>query len=370
MERTSSEVARRDKRKRRESFEELEIDVNRNEPLSKKDLRKLKKKKSGSNSSDRMADPTIKAENKNTKDTKTIGRSEFCVWIGNLSFSTTKSSLRQFFIAKSSELSKVGDISVKILDTDILRINLPKGRDNKIRGFAYVDLSTDELKKTAIKLSESVFEGRRVLIKDAEDFEGSKKVTGDNNSKDQDKAATHILFVGNLPFETVSQDLEDKFTVEYSDNSTDEPKTLVVKPTRVRMASFEDTGKCKGFAFIDYKSIEDASKVLKSLGRRIDVRGRLNCRVEFGEDRSFRHQKQSLDSTENAATDKRKDAYLRDQHKVENSSVAGKLKSKNTSGFKSYKNLKRVTPGQALADRPREITHIVPSQGKKIVFSE
>ncbi|KAG8686944.1 hypothetical protein FRC09_013834 [Ceratobasidium sp. 395] len=79
------------------------------------------------------------------------------VWVGNLSFKTTDTQLREFF-------DGVGEIT---------RVHMPKkqapgngrGMRGENRGFAYVDFSTPEAQILAITLSEKNLEGRRLLIK-------------------------------------------------------------------------------------------------------------------------------------------------------------------------------------------------------------
>ena len=56
------------------------------------------------------------------------------------------------------------------------------------------------------------------------------------------------------------------------------------------MATFQDTGKCKGFAFIDFKDEEGATTALKSKLTKMLINRKL--RMEYGEDRSKEDQKE------------------------------------------------------------------------------
>ena len=56
------------------------------------------------------------------------------------------------------------------------------------------------------------------------------------------------------------------------------------------MATFQDTGKCKGFAFIDFKDEEGATTALKSKLTKMLINRKL--RMEYGEDRSKRRPKE------------------------------------------------------------------------------
>jgi RNA recognition motif-containing protein len=122
----------------------------------------------------------------------------------------------------------------------IFKINLT----NINNSFAFIDFETSEEKDKAIAMSESIFFKRPLLIKDSKDFnkKGRTKAPEDSkNSKTQQAAflrsqshePSATLFIGNLPFECTSDFLMEKFKI-YGN----------VK--KVRLATFEDTNRCKG----------------------------------------------------------------------------------------------------------------------------
>ncbi|KAJ2450194.1 Nucleolar protein 13 [Coemansia sp. RSA 2336] len=187
-------------------------------------------------------------------------RSEYGVWIGNLPYSVTKEDLTEFF---------------KTCEGPITRINLPK-KNGKTRGFAYVDFDSEDALQTALSLTEQKLAGRHVLIKDANDYNktgmpsrATKAETGSN--KRTANPPSPSLFVGNLSYETKRADLKAIF------------KTFG-ELVGVRVATFEDNPeKCKGFAYIDFKYTDDATKAMKSPQAR-QIGGR-KTRVEYaGED--------------------------------------------------------------------------------------
>lgn len=222
---------------------ELEIDVNAPEPASKKALRKAKKKKTDAPSA---ADETVVATNdsKDNPEPTVNKRSDYGLWIGNLAFSTTKDDLRRFFTSNCS-----------FTDTTITRIHLPKGAEKfgrtQNKGFAYVDFSTEKALEEALGLSEQLLTGRRVLIKNAKSFEGRPE-----KSQDQDVSAktghppSHRIFVGNLSFDVTKEALEEHFS---------RCGTL----SNVHMATFQDTGKCKGYAWVEFEEIAAAEAAVK-----------------------------------------------------------------------------------------------------------
>ncbi|KAI1308746.1 hypothetical protein EDD11_004184 [Mortierella claussenii] len=220
-------------------------------PKSKKKKHKKKKSsKAGADDEDAEAEApenedgaegSEKSSTKKKEKKEGPGRKgEFGIWIGNLSFLTTEKSLRHFF---------------RNVGADITRVNMPSGsgynkKGNK--GFAYVDFASTEAQTNAIKLSESDLDGRKVLIKSSKSFEGRPAVS---KGALQEKAAKQkhpvspTLFVGNLSFQTTREGLQKLF------EDCGEIR-------KVRLATFEDSGKCKGFGYIDFMSPESATSAL------------------------------------------------------------------------------------------------------------
>ncbi|KAJ5922620.1 hypothetical protein N7516_010323 [Penicillium verrucosum] len=209
---------------------ELEIDVAAPEPVSKKALRKAKKNKGGDAGDDEKP-KSSKSSKPESKEAETEGkRSQYGIWIGNLSFTVTREELRMFFTVNS-------DIS----ESDITRIHLPKGPErfgrSQNRGFAYVDFTDKKSLQEAIGLSEQLMTGRRVLIKDANNF-----AVWPSPSK--------RIFVGNLSFDVTKENLEENFG-----------KCGTV--TNVHMATFQDTGKCKGYAWVEFEELAAAEAAVR-----------------------------------------------------------------------------------------------------------
>nr|POE54372.1 rna-binding protein rnp24 [Quercus suber] len=255
-----------DKKRRRQdlpSDEELEIDVNLPEPPSKKAKRKEKKQKSTKpnvidpEKSTTVTNPAVeKADSEEAAATPAqadneVKRSAHGIWIGNLAFSVTKDTLRQFF---SDGL---------IPETEITRIHMPTPRPDpndrraikpQNRGFAYVDFSTEDLLEQAIGLSEKLLIGRRVLIKNAKSFEGRPEKSAEQKKEDNTAAGkkepTKRIFVGNLSFDVTVEDLTEHFAQAGAIED-------------VHMATFEDSGKCKGFAWVRFAEVESAEAAVK-----------------------------------------------------------------------------------------------------------
>lgn len=256
---------------KRKRDDELEIDLSLPEPLSKKAARKAKRPK-------KLADPTKPTTTSVPADDDPAAafqdeqepeaaaaepprRSDFAIWIGNLPWSATKLALRSFLREQAG-----------VPETAITRLHMPapdpvpsssarRGDEKPVnKGFAYVDFSTEAHQRAAIAASEKALGGRRVLIKDARSFEGRPEPApaadeaaagGGAVGKpaaapgSRDKPPSKRVFVGNLAFDVTKDDLERHFSQcgELAD---------------VFLATFEDSGKCKGFGWITFAEIGGA----------------------------------------------------------------------------------------------------------------
>ncbi|KAM3076697.1 Nucleolar protein 13 [Clarireedia jacksonii] len=236
-------------KKRRLSVDEIEVDITAPEPPSKKALRRLKKgkplppSKSG-------ADSSPEPEAKKEKKAEVEKRSGHGVWIGNLPWSVSKVELCNWLVEKSD-----------LTEENITRVHMPGPNDNKPankvekkfskpvhnKGFAYVDFQNADQVKLAIELSEQLLTGRRLLIKDSKSFEGRP---AKEEAKIDGKPPSKKIFVGNLRFDATEETLKEHFekcgTIEH-----------------VHVATFEDSGKCKGFAWVTFETVEAATSAVK-----------------------------------------------------------------------------------------------------------
>lgn len=240
-------------KKRKSSVEEIEVDITAPEPPSKKELRRLKKGKPlGPSKSG--AESTPEPDDKKTAVEK---RSEHGVWIGNLPWSATKDGLRKFLVEFSD-----------LTEDMITRVHMPSPDDakpaNKVetnrfaqkqlnKGFAYVDFTVAKGVELAIELSETLMTGRRVLIKNSNSFVGRPEKTKEEVRNDG-KPASKRVFLGNLSFDVT----EDILTHHFE-------KCGAVES--VKVATFEDTGKCKGYAWIVFEELEAAQHAVRGFVR-------------------------------------------------------------------------------------------------------
>lgn len=230
---------------------EIEVDVTLPEPPSKKALRRLKKgkplppSKSG-------AEPD--ASSKPEKEKKEVEkRSEYGVWIGNLPFFVSKDDLKKFLVEYSDiEADTITRIHMKGPDDKKSANKIETKRVGKVQhntGFAYVDFSTALAVAQAIELSEQLLSGRRVLIKDAKSFAGRPEKTKEEQRQDG-KPPSKKIFVGNLAYDNT----EDSLTAHFEKCGEVES---------VKVATFEDSGKCKGYAWVVFAELEGARNAVK-----------------------------------------------------------------------------------------------------------
>lgn len=384
----------------------LEIDLKKPEPLSKKQKRLLKKGKINEDKSglvkatkkarklhESMDDLVETGEASETeeaaKDSETTAskskKSEFSVWIGNLSFDTTVEDIKRFIVAKTTSNKETETAPVVVTEKDLSRVKLPlapahnrgsKGKSGKIRGFAYVDLKNQNQVDTVVGLSEEYLNGRNLLIKDSRSFEGRPAVvTASGSTKGaaiSKNPPSRILFVGNLAFDTTETALEEHF--QHCGDIT-----------KIRMATFEDSGNCKGFAFVDFRDVDGATEALKDKSCR-KLGGRF-LRMEFGEDRSQRTKQEKFKSRNSGYSNE--DGAETAEHGAGADTSYSQSKSTDT-GYDNYQERpkrkhdsrhsgndrksqsigpnKRLKPGLALATAQRAKPSIVPSAGKKITF--
>lgn len=351
-------------RKRNLEAAEIEIDVDAPEPPSKKSLRKAKKASTTSHAS-KASPPDQKSASTQSKDSKPDSkRSSYGIWIGNLSFGTTKEDLQKFF---------TGDSTHPIAQGQITRIHLPLGQPKfgkpSNKGFAYLDFSDAGALKSALEFSEALLDGRRVLIKDAKNFEGRPEPKKDETDS-QGKAPSKRVFVGNLDFDTTVEQLEEHF--------------IVCGPIlHTHMATFEDSGKCKGFAWIEFEQLPSAEAAMRgwvearggdqdqsrrqSFGRRRvwlhSFKGR-KLRMEFAEDKATRYQKRfGKGSSASEPTGEGRDAIHEQQEAMEEvENKPHRVAMKKNARQKSY--------GTKYADETvqRLTGAIVEAKGQKVVF--
>jgi nucleolin len=120
----------------------------------------------------------------------------------------------------------------------------------KSRGFGYVLFTTSEAAKKAVEeMNDTELDGRTINVNfatpRAPNPAGRAKQFGDNASE-----PSNVLFVGNVSFQASEDMLWEVFS-EYGDVAS------------VRLPTDRDTGNPKGFAYVEFSTIETAKKALE-----------------------------------------------------------------------------------------------------------
>ncbi|KAF8345558.1 hypothetical protein F5887DRAFT_1102295 [Amanita rubescens] len=374
----------------------------------KREQQKLKAQESKTQKRKKSAGADVSAASSNAKRQNSV-------WVGNLSYKTTVDDLKAFF-ADAGEVTRI-NMPIKVLPGP--------GRKFENRGFAYVDFAAPEAQTRAIALSEQHLIGRKLLIKDGDNFAGrpqpagSSNATGDSAPKTHSKTAQKILkvqkqppgptlFLGNLGFETTEADIIEMLaahrfpspgkkqsnqpkegkTEEKAKGGSKEPSSAQSNSwiRKVRMGTFEDSGLCKGFAFVDFVGTEDATAALTN-PKNYSLNGR-KLVVEYASPDAVRRGAPkgsgSASKLADGKTMGKRPRPLRKDDEMEKQKAPAKVEGESPDrspkrqrvdkpdprtpkpGKREYKG--RSKPGAALASAQRESVAIIPSQGKKIKF--
>ncbi|XP_060071435.1 nucleolin-like [Ylistrum balloti] len=159
---------------------------------------------------------------------------EKTLFVKNLAESVTQDTLRDFF-------------------TESIEVRIPSRPDGANKGFAYVvfndeatveqmlkDHQGEDLEGLSLYLDYAGSRGSRAKSARS-DYGGGKKYGGGSGEK------TKVLFVKNLSYNATEEDLLDAFEGCES----------------ARLIRFPDTGKPRGFGFVEYASQTDATNALK-----------------------------------------------------------------------------------------------------------
>jgi len=248
-------------------------------------------------------------------------------------------------------------------------------------------------------LTETLVSGRRVLIKNANSFEGrpDEHTAADVAKSGQgaaggrggpgSKPPSKRIFVGNLGYDVTREDLEEQFR----------PCGEIAM---VHVATFEDTGKCKGYAWVTFEELEaavhaqrgwtmkveeddddaeaeedeameeeDSKPKKKSKGRKWFVnrlRGR-QLRCEFAEDAETRYKKRFGKGAKNRDAQEGSEAVEDDT--VEQTETQEEFKKPYKAPWKDRKvDARTIAPGAALSRAARGSAAIVEGKGKKTTF--
>ena len=274
-----------------------------------------------------------------------------------------------------------------------------------------MDFATSSAQRHALDLSETLLSGRKVLIKDAKSFEGRPEPKKDSNGfkeggKEGHNPPNKRIFVGNLEFDTTEDELRQHFS-------------RCGEITSVFVATFEDSGNCKGYAWVTFSEVEEAERAVRGWveiqadkngeddeesdadnGGNSLKRSRKNgkkekkprkwwvnrlkgrtLRMEFAEDQTVRYQKRfgkgkKDENSGNGVNEAKLEAKQENgvgliDHGRNTITDGNRIRPKRQEeGYrtKTKPDARTIKPGAALATAPRATAAIVEGKGKKITF--
>ncbi|XP_029471520.1 nucleolin isoform X1 [Rhinatrema bivittatum] len=170
-------------------------------------------------------------EHKKERDARTL-------FVKNLPYSMTAEELKEVF-------------------ENAIDIRLPLGKDGSGKGIAYIEFKTEAEAEAALEEKQGAeVEGRAILV----DYTGQKSQQSGGGKRGESK----ILIVNNLSYSATEDSLQELFQ----------------KAATIRVPQ-NNQGRPKGFAFVEFSTMEDAKEALESYNN-TEIEGR-TIRLEFSQ---------------------------------------------------------------------------------------
>ncbi|KAH9956803.1 hypothetical protein BC827DRAFT_1229353 [Russula dissimulans] len=182
------------------------------------------------------------------------------VFVGRLSWNVDNDWLK-------SEFEECGEVVAARVQMD--------RNTGRSRGFAYVEFADPASVEKALQLSGKEIDGRPINVDRSTSNKGSGATSKPNDGRraaygDKTSPPSSVLFVGNLSWSATEDSLWDVFA-EYGD----------VK--NVRVPTDRESGKVKGFGYVEFFDIENAKKAHEG-AQNMELLGR-NLRLDFSQPR-------------------------------------------------------------------------------------
>jgi nucleolin len=169
------------------------------------------------------------------------------VFVRNLPFSADQPAIEKFFQSCGS----------------VEKVNLLRAHDGRPKGVAFVKFTTPENVQKALALNGNEFEGRTLTIEKTKP-KGERPPRELNRQQEPRDPASTKVFIGNLSYSTTEANLRQLF-----ENCGE--------ISNIRIATGDD-GRPRGFAHVEFDSVEAVEKAVQKSGTELDGR---NIRVDF-----------------------------------------------------------------------------------------
>jgi len=157
------------------------------------------------------------------------------IFVGGLDYNTVEATIEQYF----GQWGPVDECTVK------------RFPDGKSRGFGFVTFSSLAAMENCFENQPHTIDGKKVDLRKA--AETGHNRGGDTGAKGYDPEAKELkkLFVGSLEFSTTEDEISEYFS-KYGDIMS------------VSISKFPDSGKSRGFAFVNFQSAKAVDQVQQS----------------------------------------------------------------------------------------------------------
>mmetsp|Transcript_26055 Transcript_26055/g.53744 ORF Transcript_26055/g.53744 Transcript_26055/m.53744 type:complete len:366 (+) Transcript_26055:100-1197(+) len=199
--------------------------------------RKRKRKRNKKSTEDASGGTTAKDSAADSDVSKQVS-AEYTVFIEGLPFTSTEDDIRAFFDSHGCQ--------------DILQMRLPKWQDSgRLRGFGHVVFNSMESKKRALsdEVNGKDIGGRYIAIKEANVPRPGTTAgagLGAGGIREQPENCKTV-FVKNLPYHATEEDILESMRV-----------CGKILDDGVRVVRNNQNGQSKGFAYVEYKTMEGA----------------------------------------------------------------------------------------------------------------
>lgn len=237
---------------------------------------KRKRKRKRSKKTDHTTENTAQAEETPATTTLTADETtktqevDRTIFVEGIPFTCTPDQIRDFF---AQHLKHKSDAADDDDDPLIVDLRLPVWHDSgRLRGYGHVVFQTTEQREAALALSGQYLNNRYLTIQKAQAPKGATRNVAVDHSNPSATVALH-----NLSYEATEDDIQAVMETYGS-----------IADGGVRLVRHSDTGRPKGFGYVQFTDVSAAQKAVKAAP--IVIAGR-PCRVDYDHGRvrgSFR----------------------------------------------------------------------------------
>ncbi|KAJ2654917.1 nuclear localization sequence binding protein, partial [Coemansia sp. RSA 1200] len=205
------------------------------------------KRKAGSDVEMEDTEATSKKQ-KTEEEAEEGGAKVHSVFVGNLAFATTDESLATAFGA-------FGEVVAA-------RVAM-QPNSGRSRGFGYVDFESADAQQKAMEATDFEVDGRTVRMDKTDGHARDSKHSAQRSGGSSEPSK--VLFIGNMSFRSTEDSVRQAF---------EECGTVV----SVRIITDRETGRAKGYGYVEFDSVEAAASAMEWNGSDLDGR---NIRLDY-----------------------------------------------------------------------------------------